>query len=56
MELNCVDCTMKVGTIHDKNVPPRCPPCDTKLTLLREGDDLSKIGDLPTKRTKRRQL
>lgn len=25
MELNCVDCTTKVGTIQEKNVPARCP-------------------------------
>ncbi len=60
MELNCVDCTTKVGTIHDKNVPARCPPCDTKLTLLREGDDLGKrsgaVASRAARSTDRRQL
>lgn len=31
MILNCVDCGVPVGTIKDKTVPTRCPPCQIKI-------------------------
>lgn len=56
-ELNCVDCTTKVGTMQDKNVPARCEPCREELALVvRQRDDLSQRRDTLPRITDRKQL
>lgn len=57
MQLNCVDCTTKVGTMRDKNVPARCEPCREELTqIVRQRNDLSQRRDTLPRITDRRQL